>query len=87
MDNDILINQARRLYAALHTLQALSGSENADRLKRLILGAHCRYQRRLNRCAICYRYRTYDCIREPGNKTIPCESRSKFNQHKPLCID
>lgn len=70
MDNDILINQARQLYADLQTRQLSS-----LRLDRLSMAAYQRYQRRLNRCAICYQTRNYDCIREPGEKLIPCPPR------------
>lgn len=73
MDNDILIDQARRLYAALQARQI--DSLKPDRLERLSTRAYSRYQRRLNRCAICYQTRNYDCIREPGNKLIPCPHR------------
>lgn len=75
MDNDILINQARRLYAALHARLAMACMENTDRLDHLLAIAYCRYQRRLNRCVLCYRQRGYDCIRIPGEKTVPCKRR------------
>ena len=71
MDNDILINQARQLYVALHTRQMMP----SDRLDHLLTIAYCRYQRRLNRCVLCYQHRTYDCNREPGKKRIPCARR------------
>jgi hypothetical protein len=54
MDNDILINQARRLYA---TLAVEQGTRQSDRLDRLVMLAYCRYQRRLNRCVLCYQTR------------------------------
>lgn len=81
MDNDILINEARQLYALLQTRQTKRPiTENKpwrERLERLINAAYCRYQRRLNRCAICYQQRSYDCIRVPGEKETPCGS-NKF---------
>lgn len=83
MDNDILIDQARQLYVVLYTLLALPATENKieqERLEQLILLAYCRYQRRLNRCAICYQHRTYDCIREPGKKRISCARRTLSKQ-------
>jgi hypothetical protein len=83
MDNDILIDQARQLYVALYALQALPPMENKielDRLEHLIMLAYCRYQRRLNRCVLCYQHRTYDCIREHGKKSIPCARRTVSNQ-------
>ena len=67
MDNDTLINQARRLYAALHVKQYMRAIENKaqfDRLDRLVMWAYCRYQRRLNRCVLCYQHRLSDCNRE-----------------------
>jgi hypothetical protein len=76
MDNDLLINEARQLYAVLQARQAkLRLADNTNwltRLERLIIGAYCRYQRRLNRCVLCYQQRNYDCIRIPGEKIIPC---------------
>ncbi|MDD5581011.1 MAG: hypothetical protein PHY16_17285 [Methylobacter sp.] len=78
MDNDILINQARQLYAALLVIEVSPSSASnsrLERLDRLTICAYCRYQRRLNRCALCYQYRTHDCIREPGRKHIPCPPR------------
>ena len=77
MDNDLLINEARQLYADLQARQAklrLAGNKNwLARLEPLIIGAYCRYQRRLNRCVLCYQQRNYDCIRIPGEKVIPCQ--------------
>ena len=76
MDNDILINEARHLYAILQvrqaSLQKVDNKNWSARLERLVIGAYCRYQRRLNRCVLCYQQRNYDCIREPGEKVIPC---------------
>jgi hypothetical protein len=73
MDNDILINQARQLYVDLQIRQIRQiNTHRLDRLDRLSMAAYQRYQRRLNRCAICYQTRNYDCIREPGEKLIPC---------------
>lgn len=77
MDNDLLINEARQLYAQLQARQAklrLADPKNRQaRLEPLIIGAYCRYQRRLNRCVLCYRQRNYDCIRIPGEKIFPCQ--------------
>ncbi|PKD41954.1 hypothetical protein CWO84_02705 [Methylomonas sp. Kb3] len=81
MDNDILIDQARQLYAALHARQIGLLAPNLtalDRLERLIFSAYGRYQRRLNRCALCYQTRTHDCEREPGKKRISCQRRNPF---------
>ncbi|MDD2739560.1 MAG: hypothetical protein PHR94_11575 [Methylomonas lenta] len=75
MDNDILINQARQLYVDLQIRQI--NTHRLDRLDRLSMAAYQRYQRRLNRCAICYQTRNYDCIREPGEKLIPCPRRQQ----------
>lgn len=72
MDNDILIDQARQLYVNLHIKLARKFS---NRVERLLLNAYRRYQRRLNRCVLCYLQRNYDCIREPGKKLIPCSLR------------
>lgn len=87
MDNDLLIDQARQLYATLHGMQATLSSENTsgfERLERLISYAYCRYQRRLNRCALCYQHRNYDCIREAGKKRILCALRTPSNPVPPL---
>ena len=75
MDNDILIDQARQLYASLLSKQ-VAPANNLERLDRLARCAYCRYVRRLNRCAICYQHRTYDCNRDSGGKSIPCSPRS-----------
>lgn len=75
MDNDTLIDQARRLYAGLLIKRHTETQQNR-RLERLLILAYARYQRRLNRCAICYRYRLYDCNRQPGTDHTPCERRS-----------
>lgn len=80
MDNDTLIDQARQLYAMLCVRQAMPPNENNSRLERLLFSAYCRYQRRLNRCVLCYQYRNYDCIREPGKKIIPCQRRKPFDR-------
>lgn len=67
MDNDTLINQARHLYAALVVEQYARSIENKTRFNRLdhaVMCAYCRYQRRLNRCVLCYQHRLYDCYRE-----------------------
>lgn len=76
MDNDILINQARQLYADLQAKHI----EPSSRLERLLNAAYQRYQRRLNRCVLCYQNRRYDCIREPGAKLIPCPPHSHCRQ-------
>ena len=67
MDNDTLINQARDLYAVLYVKQYALYLENKIRFERLdhaVTHAYCRYQRRLNRCVLCYQYRLTDCSRE-----------------------
>ncbi|AMK75585.1 MULTISPECIES: hypothetical protein [Methylomonas] len=82
MDNDILIDQARQLYAALHARQTrLPAANNSKlaRLERLVSSAYGRYQRRLNRCVLCYQFRKHDCIREAGKKRIPCQRRNPFS--------
>ncbi len=81
MDNDILINQARQLYAVLLVKQFTMSIESKamfERLGRLVMWANCRYQRRLNRCVLCYQDRSYDCIREAGKKHIPCLRRKRL---------
>ncbi len=83
MDNDTLINQARHLYAVLHVKQYTLSPENKtkfDRLDYLVMHAYRRYQRRLNRCAVCYRHRLNDCIREfEGNKRQQCLTRANLH--------
>ena len=78
MDNDTLINQARSLYAALHVEQNLLSIQNKrrfDRLDDLVTHAYCRYQRRLNRCVLCYQHRLTDCFRDDGNQRRYCPAR------------
>ncbi len=67
MDNDTLINQARHLYAVLHVEQYVRSIENKTRFNRLdylVIHAYRRYQRRLNRCVVCYQHRLCDCYRD-----------------------
>lgn len=78
MDNDTLIDQARQLYAALHVKLLTMPAESKaliDRLDVLVQRAYRRYERRLNRCVICYQHRLVDCDREPGKHHTPCERR------------
>ena len=59
-NNDIMIDQAQHLYAALHVEQYAISIENKtrfDRLDRIVRRAYFRYQRRLNRCVLCYHRR------------------------------
>ena len=82
MDNDTLINQARHLYSTLQVEQHTHNIGNIARFKRLdhaVIGAYCRYQRRLNRCAICYQCRLSDCVREFSKKERQfCPKRNKL---------
>lgn len=71
MDNDTLIDQARNLYAVLHVEQyalSIKNKSRFDRLDHIVMHAYCRYQRRLNRCVLCYQYRLNDCIRLTSEK-------------------
>lgn len=65
MNNDQLINQARNLYVLLLIQHSLSiGNQSKyERLNYLTICAYCRYQRRLNRCVLCYRHLTI-CYRD-----------------------
>ncbi len=81
MDNDILINQARRLYAALEVEQ---GKRQLDRLDHLVIRAYCRYQRRLNQCVLCYQTRLVDCDREVLGKFCPHKRSNKSSVKDPL---
>jgi hypothetical protein len=81
MDNDILIDQARQLCAALHARQTrlfAANNRTLDRLESLLSSAYSRYQRRLNRCVLCYQTRKHDCVRDAGRKPIPCQRRKPF---------
>lgn len=67
MDNNTLINQARQLYAALEVEQHTRSIDNKvrfTRLERVVNCAYCRYQRRLNRCVLCYQHRLTECFRD-----------------------
>jgi hypothetical protein len=71
VDNDILINQARRLYAGLLVNQYILSFGNKARFARLdglVDRAYGRYQRRLNRCVICYQHRLCDCPRDEHSR-------------------
>ncbi len=87
MDNDTLINQARHLYAALQVEQytcSLKNKAKFDRLDRLVMCAYCRYQRRLNRCVLCYQHRPDDCKREFwGNDRQFCPRKHSANGTLP----
>ena len=80
MDNDTLIDQARHLYAVLHVEQYARSIENKPRFNRLeyaVMCAYCRYQRRLNRCVLCYQHRLYDCYRDfLGKKQRHCPAEN-----------
>ncbi len=87
MDNDILINQAGDLYAALQVKQHTRYIENKvlfDRLDGLVMLASCRYQRRLNRCVLCYQTRLSDCNRESIGKFCPNNPSNKSPVNKTL---
>jgi len=77
MDNDIFINEARHLYVVL-LVERLVQSKKRSRfecLDRAVITAYCRYQRRLNRCVLCYRSRLNDCSREFDEKEVKFCSR------------
>jgi hypothetical protein len=83
MDNDILINQARRLYSVLYVEQYTQDMKNKARFKRLdhaVMWAYCRYQRRLNRCVVCYQHRLKDCLRDlMENEHKFCSKRARVS--------
>jgi hypothetical protein len=83
MDNDTLINQARHLYVVLHQQYALSidNQTKFKRLDHLVMCAHCRYQRRLNRCVCCYQYRLNDCNRQPSKNEHQFCPSGKHSNH------
>ncbi len=82
LNNDKLINEARKLYADLSVERYVGSLENQRRcikLDRLISSAYCRYLRRLNRCVLCYHKSLEDCSRDPDE--IPkkiCTGLLKF---------
>lgn len=79
MDNDLLIDQARHLYARLAVSQAwvpcAPAGDGLQRFEQATDRAYRRYLRRLNRCACCYRQRGYECVRQAGHKRRPCLRR------------
>ena len=83
MNNDTLIDQARHLYTLLQVEQHTHSIGNNTRFKRLehaTIGAYCRYQRRLNRCVLCYQCRPTDCVREFLKKERKsCPKRGKHS--------
>jgi hypothetical protein len=81
MDNDILINQARGLYGALQVEQQ---TRQSDRLDQLVISAYCRYQRRLNRCVICYQTREAECHREILGKFCPSNHSNQHIENDPV---
>jgi len=65
LNNDKLINEARDLYAKLSNeryLKSIYDKHRSNQLEHLIINAYQRYQRRLNRCAICI---DENCARDP----------------------
>ncbi len=82
MDNDTLIDQARHLYAVLDVERnalSIGNKTKFDRLEHLVICAYCRYQRRLNRCVLCYQHRPTDCNRKLlGNERPFCPSGKKL---------
>ena len=84
MDNDTLIDQARHLYAVLDVERnalSIGNKTKFDRLDRLVICAYCRYQRRLNRCVLCYQHRLNDCNRKFwGNEQQFCPARKKLHR-------
>jgi len=84
MDNDTLINQARKIYAELLVKRYMLSLESTsiDRLNYVVKSAYCRYVRRLNRCVVCYQQRLNDCNREPGKDHTPCERRHASDHHQ-----
>lgn len=76
MDNDTLINQARRLYTSLSIeqyIKTVNDKKRFTRLEHLAIWAYCRYQRRLNRCVLCHQRRIDECSRSPEkNKKRLC---------------
>lgn len=72
MDNDILINEARHLYVVLLVERLVQSIKRSrfECLDRAVINAYCRYQRRLNRCVLCYRSRLNDCSRGFDNKEV-----------------
>lgn len=89
MDNDTLINQARRLYASLSIeqyIKAVNDKKRFNRLERLVIWAYCRYQRRLNRCVLCHQHRSGECSRNPDqnkNRLCPALVKLRLSQIKP----
>ena len=83
LNNDKLINEARKLYANLSVerhVKSINSKRRSNKLERLIINAYCRYQRRLNRCVLCYRYNLEGCSRDP--EQIPnrkCPGLSSFH--------
>ncbi len=79
MDNVTLINQARQLCAnlevALHT-HCQTDVLQVKRLDNLLQRANLRYQRRINRCALCYQLRFLERYADPHR--VPC-AQAAFN--------
>jgi hypothetical protein len=84
MDNDILINQARNLYAVLEVRQHTWGIGQSDRLNYLVISAYCRYQRRLNRCVLCYQTRETECHREILGKFCSSNHSNQDIENNPV---
>ncbi len=79
MDNVTLINQARQLCAVLEVARHTEDTAHSIRIQRLdnlLLRANLRYQRRINRCALCYQLRFLERYTDPH--IVPC-AHAAFN--------
>ncbi len=84
LNNDKLINEARKLYAKLMVeryIRSVNNAQRRERLDVLIADAYCRYQRRLNRCVLCYHQSVEDCSRDA--EEIPDKKCPGFVGFKP----
>ncbi len=91
MNNNTLINEARQLYAALEVEQHTRSIDNKvrfNRLERVVNCAYCRYQRRLNRCVLCYQHRLTECFRDIfGGKRQFCPKATMKHIDKAITRD
>jgi hypothetical protein len=89
MDNDTLINQARNLYAVLEVLksqQSVASDNRIAQLKRMVINANVRYQRRLNHCVLCYFDRSGECLQNCFRKNGQVATVDIQHPHA-LCSD
>jgi hypothetical protein len=67
-------------------LQVEQQTRQSDRFDHIVMRAYCRYQRRLNRCVLCYQTRVADCDRYILGKFCPHKHSNKPSVKVPCLV-